>query len=180
MKNEWRDISGYEGFYKVSAFGEIKSLKRRVERKDGRVNLYKERVLKPYINNTGYYCVILSKNSVPKAFLIHRLVAESFLNNSESKKFVNHIDGNKKNNDIRNLEWVTHIENITHAWKTGLYNPTKGEKISTAKLNEKKVKEIRDIYNKKEMSQKELAFKYGVSPGAISWVITKKSWEHVK
>jgi hypothetical protein len=111
-KEEWRDIKGYEGKYQVSNLGNVKSLQYK--------RLGKERILIPYISNRGYYTVALSMNSKKAVRTIHRLVAETFVENIEDLPMVNHIDGNKKNNRADNLEWCTQKHNIRHAWENGL------------------------------------------------------------
>jgi hypothetical protein len=112
----WRDIPGYEGLYQASTFGRIKSLVRR-----------KERVLKPTVRRDGYASVkICGKKQQRK--LVHRLVAETFLANPQNKREVNHLDGNKTNNSISNLEWVSPSENKKHAYKTGLIIQPRGKK----------------------------------------------------
>ena len=121
MNEIWKDIEGYEGFYKISNFGRVKSLKR----KDTKGRTVRERILKPCIVD-GYYSVTLYKD-IRKIFKIHRLIAMAFIPNIENKPFINHIDGNKKNNSIDNLEWVTNQENIKHAFKIGLIKGRKGK-----------------------------------------------------
>lgn len=115
MMNEiWKDVKGYEGLYQISNLGRIKSLKRQVgfiERD--------EKILKPRLIRS-YLVAHLFKNNVAKNVLIHRMVAEMFIENPENKPCVNHIDGNKQNNKVENLEWVTHSENDLHAYKLGL------------------------------------------------------------
>jgi hypothetical protein len=99
----WKDIKNYEGIYQVSDDGHV----RRVL-KNGNV--------RPVKNRDGvYYTVSLSKNSISKSYSVHRLVAETFLNKPEGKAEVNHKDGNKHNNNLSNLEWVTQKENLIHA-----------------------------------------------------------------
>ena len=98
----------------------------------GRVRNLKGKILKTYIQNCGYEQIKVAFNKTHKQ--IHRLVAEAFIANPENKKYVNHIDGNKLNNSVNNLEWCTNSENILHARRTGLnpYNkPTTGIKCST-------------------------------------------------
>ena len=109
MEEIWKDIKGYEGKYKVSNFGNVKSLLKK-----------KERILKKVNHPEGYYKVILYNNGKPQNKCIHRLVAESFINNPENKSDVNHKDGNKHNNNVLNLEWNTRSENMKHAWNTGI------------------------------------------------------------
>ncbi len=114
MKEFWKDIKEYEGLYQVSNLGNIKSLKRYVNTKNGAKRLVKEKILKPVIDNTNYYIVSLWKNNICQRTHIHRLVIETFINNSLNKPCVNHIDGNTLNNCVNNLEWCTYSENALH------------------------------------------------------------------
>lgn len=105
MKNEeWRDVPGYDGLYQVSNKGRIKSFQRQATR-----------FIKQGINSRGYNTVFLHKNGKGKSYSVHRLVATAFLSTDTNKHFVNHIDGNKQNNCIKNLEWCTAKENCLHA-----------------------------------------------------------------
>jgi hypothetical protein len=107
-------IKGFSGEYGIDFFGEVYSYQKKSK------NNLKGKVLKKYINNFGYCTVGLYKNSKVKRLTIHRLVAETFIPNPENKPQVNHIDGNKLNNHVDNLEWATAKENIQHAWNSGL------------------------------------------------------------
>ena len=113
-----KDIPGFEGFYKASSEGYITN---------GR------KILKTYMINSGYCCLKLYGKAYKKSVLLHRVIAETFLPNPLGKPEVNHKDGDKCNNAVSNLEWVTSAENKAHAIQTGLkgYNtPTKGKKLS--------------------------------------------------
>ena len=110
MEEIWKDIKGYEGHYKVSNLGNVKSFK-----------YGKETLLKRRLTDRGYDTAMLYDKGKQKCFKIHRLVAQAFIPNLENKSEVNHIDGNKLNNSVDNLEWCTHKENITHGFKTGLF-----------------------------------------------------------
>lgn len=111
MQEIWKDIKGYEGYYQISNLGKVKSLKFNHSNKN--------KLLNPF-DNEGYTRVKLYINKQGKRFLVHRLVAETFIPNPENKPFVNHIDGNKSNNCVANLEWVTASENTIHAIENGL------------------------------------------------------------
>lgn len=115
----WKDIKGYEGLYQVSDLGRVKSLKREVKNKNG-FRIVKEKVLKPIINNKGYYVYGLRKNGKLEMKLLHRLIGEHFLENKNKFTCINHIDGNKLNNRIDNLEWCTYKHNIKEAFRLGL------------------------------------------------------------
>ena len=127
----WKDIIGYEGIYQVSNIGNVKRISgiRGVNKK------YQDNyILNPRDNGKGYLRVRLSKNGIPKMYMIHQLVAKAFIENPENKKEVNHKDCNKKNNNIYNLEWSTRAENVRHAWENGLNeNARKKASITGAK-----------------------------------------------
>jgi len=115
----WKDIKGYEGLYQVSNMGRVKSLERTVIDNIGRRQNIKERILKPKKEPNGYLRVTLSNNSVKnKKFFVHRLVCEAFHENTENKPCVNHIDENKANNTVSNLEWSTFAKNINHGTRS--------------------------------------------------------------
>lgn len=110
----WKDIPNYEGLYQVSNLGRVKSL----PKKAGRSNR-SEKILNP-INSNGYFIVHLSHHNELNTMFTHRLVAQAFVPNPENKPCVNHIDGNKQNNRVDNLEWCTRSENDKHAYKLNL------------------------------------------------------------
>lgn len=126
MVEMWKDVPGYEGHYQVSNMGRIKSIERISIRNNGKSENakyhLKERILNIQTQTQGYSQIVLSKNGIRKTFRLHVLVAKLFVENPFKKTYVNHIDGNKKNNKASNLEWVTAKENIAHAYKTGLVN----------------------------------------------------------
>lgn len=116
----WVDVPGFEGAYQVSNTGMVRSLDRKVNGRFGSSAIKKGKVLKASPNKEGYYSVSLSKKSKCTMFYIHRLLAVSFIPNLEHKREVNHINGNKQDNRLENLEWVSSSENRKHAWDTGL------------------------------------------------------------
>lgn len=120
IKEEWRDIKGFEGLYMVSNLGRVKSLSRVITEINGKKRVSKEKILKSKRISSGYRAVILYKDRKEKTMYIHRLVAQAFLQNNNNYTDVNHKDGNKENNILSNLEWVTRSYNIKHAYNTGL------------------------------------------------------------
>ena len=98
MKQElWKDIPGYEGLYRISNFGRVKSLSR-LKNNQYSTYLIKEKILKLRKTKYGYYEIKLNKNNIAKVFKVHRLVAEAFIPNPDNLPQINHIDGNKRNN----------------------------------------------------------------------------------
>lgn len=125
MKNEiWKTIDGFNGNFSVSNYGNVKSLARRVSNHTGYINK-PERLLKQKEDKKGYMRVYLDENGTTKFVSIHRLVALAFIPNPLNKAQVNHIDGNKHNNKVENLEWCTNRENAIHAIQTGLNDHSK-------------------------------------------------------
>ena len=111
----WRDIEGYEGLYQVSSLGRVKSLDRYITNSLGYTLLYKGVILKPRVSDFfKYYTVQLNNKDRGRSKSVHRLVAETFIPNPDNLEQVNHIDENKLNNNVTNLEWCTPKENINH------------------------------------------------------------------
>lgn len=120
----WKDIYGYEDSYSISNHGRVKSKEREVFRRSKNGNMYKVKVggfiLKNICHKSGYARVVLMKDGKAKQENVHRLVANHFINNPLNLPQVNHIDGNKHNPHVSNLEWVTPIDNGKHAYSSGL------------------------------------------------------------
>jgi hypothetical protein len=120
----WKPIKGFEGLYEVSNLGRIKALTRKKNCNRG-WGWIKEHIMKPTNCGTGYYRVPLTnKDHIKKYYLVHRLVAQTFIDNPSNLPQVNHINGDKSNNGVDNLEWCTREDNIKHAYKIGL-NPSR-------------------------------------------------------
>lgn len=113
MKEEWRDILGYEGRYQVSNFGRVCSVERCYFSGPRQICVPK-RMMSLQKHYRGYLFVHLRKPKERKKFFVHRLVAMAFLPNSEEKMVVNHLNRDKQHNHITNLEWATHQENSDH------------------------------------------------------------------
>lgn len=140
--------------------------------KDGNIiNKKRGNILKPQPNGKGYLRVWIGK----KLCFVHRLVAKEYIPNPNNLPQVNHKDGNKLNNHVDNLEWVTNQTNRTHAIENRLH--LCGEQCSYSKLNESDVIFIR---SNKELSINQLAEKFGVSRGTISDIIHFRTWKHLK
>jgi hypothetical protein len=168
---EWKYILGYGERYKISSLGRMASL----ARKDSMGRDVNERILSQNIAH-GYFYVDLCLEGDRKRYFIHRLVAQYFVKNPLNKPEVNHIDGNKQNDCMQNLEWVTSSENKLHSYRIGLQKRRPGIKHPLAKLNDDSIREIR----KSNLSNDELGEKYGVTRGTIWAAKNGKTWLHVK
>lgn len=161
----WSKVPNYEGLYQVSSFGRVKSLKRKWVKQD--------RILSPYKPKNGYLEVGLSSGTPRKEVnhRIHSLVSEVFDRPLSEGETVNHIDGNKSNNKISNLEIITRSENTRHAWDTGINNQV-GYNSVNSKLTKEDVLYIRESRDKRS----NLAKKFCVSRQTIDNVINKKCY----
>lgn len=182
MAERWEDIEGYEGMYQVSNHGRVRSLdrmvKRRMNGKEFMVNRSGSIMsLSPRPN--GYLRIELNKNGKRETFSVHRLVALHFIANSQNKREVNHIDGDKENNHVNNLEWTTRSENELHAYESGIKETIKGEDNGKSKLSETDVIEIRNAYRLGCFTYSELANAYGITKGTVGPIIRRETWKHI-
>lgn len=115
MSEIWKEISGYEGYFEVSNLGNFRSKDRIIKYKQDGLRKYPGKSLKVELMQDGYCRIVLMKESKRRRYMCHRLVAETFIPNPDNKPFVNHIDGNKSNNCVSNLEWCTQSENEQHS-----------------------------------------------------------------
>lgn len=160
-----KDIPGFEGRYAVTEDGRVWSYPKST-------NNTKGQFLKGY---TDRYTMVRMNR---RHFLLHRVVAETFIPNPDNLPCVNHKDGSKDNNKVENLEWVSFKENMKHAEETGLWL-IKGERHWRSKLTSDDVLEIRKLYATNQWTQLEIAKKFGVSRGAVMNVLLGRSWSHV-
>lgn len=137
MKEIWKNIPNYEGYYQASNLGRIKSL-RRYKQNHSKLQIVEEKIINQYINkHNGYVYSMLYKDGTEKNCRVHKLIAQTFIPNPENKKTINHIDGNKANNRVDNLEWATNRENIIHAIENGLAS-TDRNKIAILQYDKKR------------------------------------------
>jgi hypothetical protein len=170
MNEIYKDIKGYEGWYQISNLGNVKRIM-------PGVRTYVGRIMKSSIDANGYYSVQLFRGK-PDTREIHRLVGQAFIPNSENKAEINHINGVKTDNQIKNLEWVTRPQNMQHAFKTGL-KTNEGEHNPKAKLSEANVLDIRNKYATGHYSQAKLAREHNVCRQQIWGIVHNKSWTHI-
>ena len=170
MSEEWLPIVGYEGLYKVSDFGRIMRTKDMPGTFDGKI-------LKTHLNRGGYQTLNIYKNGKRHIFTVHRLVMEAFVSIRPDDMQVNHKDGDKTNNHLDNLEYVTISENHRHAFRIGLKSQ-RGDSASNRKLSVKDVYDIRKLLP--EETQESIAKRFNVCRAAIGNIATGKSWGYLK
>lgn len=134
MTEAWRDIKDYENLYQVSNFGNVRSIDRVIKQynysaKKDKIYIYKGKILTQGIDRNHYARVVLSKNNKQKHFMVHRLVAEAFIPNSNNLPYINHKDENSLNNVCTNLEWCTQKYNINYGTRTLRMRKTQGKKV---------------------------------------------------
>lgn len=140
------------------------------------IRLVVGKAMRPYLGTDGYLYVLLSKDNNTKHLAIHRLVATVFISNPENKREVNHINANRIDNRLQNLEWVTPKENIQHSINIG--NNTQclpGENNPASKLNSRQVLQIRN----ESGTHDALALKYNVSRRTIGFIKRRERWAHL-
>lgn len=168
----WKNIAEYKGIYQVSSFGNVRSLDRKIL-SGGKEMFLNGKVLKKQLGTNGYLFVRLSKYSKVKNYLIHRLVALTFMNTNSVLLQVNHIDGDKGNNNVNNLEWCTPSENRKHAFANGLSNQI-GINHNNAIFTNSDVKNIRSS----SKTAKELSKQYNCATTTIYAVKSRQNWNY--
>lgn len=180
MEEIWKDIIGFEGVYQISNSGRLKSLDRILTfMRLGKIDYIKRksRILNPGLNTGGYYHVKLTFGNKKEVHRVHRLVALHFLDNPDSLNIVNHIDSDKTNNRVNNLEWCTEEHNRNHA--RNIFNDSVyGESCKKSKLTEEQVREIKRN-GMQDKSCVEIGSLYNVSEDTIRRILNGKSWRHV-
>lgn len=176
---KWKPVKGFENLYEVSEDGRIKTIERIIVLPTHSY-LKKEKILTQFKDGRGYMHVKLyDGKGKPKSLCTHRIVASTFIFNNDIKLEVNHIDGNKLNNNVSNLEWCTRGENIKHAYTLRDPKSYKGSGNKNSKLIENQVINIREEYKTKKFTYKQLADKYKVGITLIGYIINNKVWNHV-
>lgn len=115
MNEIWKEIPNYEGYFEVSTLGNFRSKDRIIKYKQSGTRNYPGKPLKVEVMQDGYSRIVLMKESIKRRYMCHRLVAETYISNPGNKPYVNHIDGNRSNNCVENLEWCTQSENERHS-----------------------------------------------------------------
>lgn len=161
----WKDILEFQSRYEISSFGNIKNKKT-------------QKILKPREHSGGYLQVNIINNGKLKNYYVHRLVAKYFCDIPEDieKKDINHIDGNKKNNFYKNLEFCTRSENIKHSFYTNKNRNKFGEQIWNSKLTLSDIENIKKIKKEQKISNKKISEMYNISESQITRVLNKKTY----
>ena len=172
----WKPIDGYEGRYEASTLGRIRS----IDFVDHAGRKHAGKVITQYESPSGYMSVRLFCRGVRYHKTVHRLVATTFIANHENKSDVNHINGDKHDNRIENLEWSTRSENILHSFRVLKRRkgqpPWKGKSCPyTRKLTDEQVRAIR----KDKRNRSVIANEYGVSKATIYRVLNGECYKHV-
>ena len=161
-------VPGLKGLYLATNNGQIWSTVRK-------------RFLKPALDKDGYQKITPSIDGKKYYKRVHRLIAMTYIPNPDNKPFVNHLDEDKTNNSISNLEWCTQSENELHAWATGLKTPSENQRRITIannkakrKLSEHQEAEVIRLYTSKTNTQNELAKIYSISQSQISVIVNRK------
>lgn len=176
MKNDceiWKQTFVFPNSYEVSSFGNVRSIDRFIKHNTAKTGMrfIKGITLKMQENHKGYYMVSLSNDNIQKTVAVHRLVALAFLENPNNYNQVNHIDGNKHNNNVENLEWCNNSMNQIHAYKYGLRKHT--DKSGREKVNVIQYSEDGSKIISKYDSIAEASRKTGISQTAIRKAVMK-------
>jgi hypothetical protein len=166
IQEEWKPVVGFEGWYQVSDQGRIRRIRKGANAKLSGPLLFS-------VGSRGYLICVLCKQGERKSVIVHRIVAMAFLGLPGSRKEVNHKDGNKTNNRVENLEWVTSGRNKQHGCDMGLY--PLGEQVYNARFGEDDIRSIRRRIRNGERAC-DIAQEYGVHRGTIGNIKRRKSW----
>lgn len=171
LLEQWKPVAGYEDRYEVSNTGRVRRVKPTRQRGKGSL-------LTQWPDVGGYPYVSLWHNNKRSNAKVHKLMAIAFLGEPKPNMQVNHIDGDKTNNHLSNLEWVTSSTNLRHAYKLGLKQPTRGERHGNVALSEEKVHWIR--HNRKQMTAAAMARQLGVTRPTVRNVLIGVNWQWLK
>lgn len=164
MREIWKKVPGIPDRIEVSSKGRVRSFRRG-----------QWKIIKGSVHMSGYHAVCISLGKVSRTFKVHRLIVKAF-GMDRPELVCNHIDGNKLNNALDNLEVVSESENARHAFRLGLRKPKVGSEHYCAKLTEEKCIEIIQL-KRQGVPHRELARRYGVAQGTLTHMLSGKSWK---
>lgn len=167
MTERWVSVAGHEGSYEVSDLGSVRSLDREIVYSDGRVARFKGVSMKASRGANGYLTVTLDRG---KRYLVHRLVAGAFLPPPKPGDVVNHLNGDKRDNRVSNLEWGSYGRNNFHARKTGL-NRQQGEDCNLTKYGSQLVAAIRRVHARYQPTYREMALLFDMSEMQVADIV---------
>lgn len=183
-KEIWRPILGiksglYDGYYEVSNLGRVKMLPRLLNHSKG-MRVSKEKIVTGS-NSHGYKIVSFKKDGIKAVVAVHVLVARAFIENPcpDRFKIVNHLNSDRADNKVENLEWCDHSRNAKHAIEAGKLKITKGVERATAILDDKKVLAIKLLYNTRRLSQYEISKIFNIGQTTIQNILNGKKWKHI-
>lgn len=178
MAEVWKDIEGYEGYYHISNHGRVKSLSRKIKTYGGRYYFSRE-IIMSQKKTRGYKSVTLNANGEKRTLQVHRLVLEHFSPKQGSETLqVNHINCDKADNNLLNLEWVTPSENMEHASRHGLLPKQYGHHNPNSKLTKLDVLKVIKL-REAGLTHREISEMFNVDRKTIGNVLSGKSWSKV-
>ena len=166
----WQNIKGFEGYYKASSQGRVKSLERTITRINGRVHLYKEKLLRPIKTSSGALRVVLSKDNNKRPIMVDILIAGAFCPNDYDDEFVVHLDHDVSNNLPSNLIWVDRETKSSHIKKMGV-------KRRAPRLKYREVLAIKAMYTTERFTQKRIGEIFGVTATVITKIINGHTYQ---
>lgn len=176
MQEIWKDVIGFENYYEVSNLGKVRSKPRLIKHRNGNLYIKKPTILKPSIDD-GYLKSCFCVNKKLKSFAFHRVVAEAFLDKKDGLE-VNHINGNKSDNRVENLEYVTRSQNLKHAVETGLLKVTRGSERVHSKTDEATILKMLNLRSC-GVQRKDILKQLNLSIHTYKDVLRGKTWRHV-
>lgn len=172
VNEEWRTIDGWDG-YEISNLGNVRSYLLRSYNRGRATSPTAKRI---QLSVWGYPEVRLFQYGKTRKFRVHRLVATAFLPNPYKKREVNHIDGDRTNNNVANLEWVSRTENMLHAYRVNNAPRMRGERNGHAKLTAADVRQIKRLWKSGKYLQRELAADFGVARTTVNAIVNNYNW----